>query len=187
MAKSGTNLRNLFERVKGWKRPAFIKSTCPTCGREHRDLPSATSQGPLVWELASDQERTDDFELTTDLCVWKWEHFFIRACLEIPCTDRDEVLHFGVWTTLSHDNFKDYARSLDAPPASPLPSMFGWFSNSLPGYPETLNLKCNVRTRLGGLRPLIELQASEHPLSLQQRHGVTFAEATAYLHQYLDF
>ena len=67
-----------------------------------------------------------------------------------------------------------------------LPPMFGWFSNSLPGYPETLSLKCRVHAQPDGLRPLIELEETDHPLSVQHRQGVPFSEAVAYVHAHLD-
>ena len=50
---------------------------------------------------------------------------------------------------------------------------FGWFSNRLKGYPETLNLKCQVRPRSGRQRPLIELEPTDHPLAVEQRDGIT--------------
>ena len=51
---------------------------------------------------------------------------------------------------------------------------FGWFSNRLKGYPDTLNLKCQVHPRAGRQRPWIELEATDHPLALEQRNGITF-------------
>lgn len=184
LLKPETRVRRFLDRLTG-RRPADWR--CPTCGQAHENLPAATSKAPLVWEIASDAERAADFELTSDFCVWKLEHFFIRACLEIPCTDRDgEVLNFGVWTSLSRESFQRYHEAFETQPATAPPTMFGWLSNSLPGYPETLNLKCNVHPRTDGLRPLIELQACDHPLYLQQRDGLTFAEIAAYLHEHLD-
>jgi len=55
------------------------------------------------------------------------------------------------------------------------PPYFGWFSTSLPGYPETLNLKTNVYTRPVGQRPLIKLEPTDHPLAVEQQEGITMA------------
>ena len=55
------------------------------------------------------------------------------------------------------------------------PAYFGWLSNSLPDYPETLSLKTSVHTRDLGLRPLIELEPTDHPLAVEQREGITMA------------
>jgi len=55
------------------------------------------------------------------------------------------------------------------------PAYFGWFSNSIPSYPETLHLKTAVHSRNVGLRPYVELEATDHPLALEQRRGITMA------------
>lgn len=65
--------------------------------------------------------------------------------------------------------------------------MFGWLSTALPIYPlETLSLPTLVHTRPVGLRPLVELEPSDHPLAIEQRNGITRARvqelAEAILH-----
>jgi hypothetical protein len=55
------------------------------------------------------------------------------------------------------------------------PSYFSWLCNSIPAYPDTLHLKTAVHTREVGLRPTIELEATDHPLSIEQRNGITVA------------
>jgi len=47
------------------------------------------------------------------------------------------------------------------------------YSHSIPSYPETINLKTAVHSRDVGLRPYIELEATDHPLALEQRNGIT--------------
>ncbi|WP_269317979.1 DUF2199 domain-containing protein [Exiguobacterium sp. KJ 601] len=51
--------------------------------------------------------------------------------------------------------------------------MFGWLSTELPIYPDTINLKTNVHMRAVGIRPLIELLPTNHPLAMEQRNGIT--------------
>ena len=53
------------------------------------------------------------------------------------------------------------------------PPYFGWLSTALPCYPDTLNLKTHVHTRPVGLRPLVELEPTEHPLAVEQQNGIT--------------
>jgi hypothetical protein len=50
---------------------------------------------------------------------------------------------------------------------------FGWLSNSIPGYPETINLKTLVYTQPVGVRPEIELDPTDHSLALEQRNGIS--------------
>ena len=50
----------------------------------------------------------------------------------------------------------------------------GELSTTLPLYvPPTLNLKTHVHTRPVGVRPLIELEPTDHPLAVEQREGIT--------------
>ena len=48
------------------------------------------------------------------------------------------------------------------------------FGSSVPCYPETLQLKTMVRTHRVGLRPLVELELTDHPLAVEQRVGITW-------------
>ena len=94
--------------------------------------------------------------------------------MEIPVRGAPGPLIYGVWTSLSDNSFRR-ARELAA--GAPLPPdeppWFGWFANSLDGYPETLLLKARVQARPGGMRPTIELEPTDHPLAVEQREGIT--------------
>ena len=46
-------------------------------------------------------------------------------------------------------------------------------SAALRGYPDTENLKTMVHPREPGLRPLIELEPTDHPLAVEQREGIS--------------
>jgi hypothetical protein len=81
---------------------------------------------------------------------------------------------FGTWSTLSPANFDRYVETFDSGKQDDLGPWFGWFSNRLKGYPDTLNLKCQVRPQAGRQRPSIELEQSEHSLAIDQRDGITF-------------
>lgn len=187
-------VRRFLDRLTGRKPAPPARPTswaCATCGEAHDDLPAVAFPAPLAWAQASEQQQADDFDLTSDTCIWRndeGEHYFVRGVLDLPLTDREGVLSFGVWTSLSRDNFFRYLPTFedenDADRVD-MPPMFGWFSNSLPGYPETLSLKCMVHVRTGGLRPLIELEETDHPLAVAQREGIPFQQAIDYVHAHL--
>lgn len=44
----------------------------------------------------------------------------------------------------------------------------------LKGYPDTLNLKCQVHPQAGRQRPYLVLEPTEHPLAVEQQNGLTF-------------
>jgi hypothetical protein len=101
------------------------------------------------------------------------EHFFVRGLLEIPVLDSDGPFAWSVWVSSSKANFQRATELWNDSNRVSEPAYFGWLCNSIPGYPETLHLKTAVHTREVGLRPLIELEATDHLLSIEQRNGIT--------------
>ena len=87
------------------------------------------------------------------------------------------MLGYGVWSSLSEQSFKRVLELWEDPRRTDEPPYFGWLSNSLAGYPETLNLKLDVLTRDVELRPLLRLQDGDHPLIVEQRRGITMDRA----------
>jgi hypothetical protein len=49
---------------------------------------------------------------------------------------------------------------------------FGWLCTKVPEYPDTVFLKTMVHQRAVGERPVVKLEATDHPLSLDQRQGI---------------
>jgi len=78
-----------------------------------------------------------------------------------------------LWISASKQNLLRARDLWDDPLRAKEPAYFGWLCNSIPGYPETLDLKTMVHTRPVGQRPLIELEPTEHPLAVEQPRGIT--------------
>lgn len=117
-----------------------------------------------------------DSDLSSDQCVIKGQAFFVLGLIEIPVTDTGEVFTWGVWVSLSEQNFARVSRLWDIAGRETEPSSFGWLSTELPIYsPTTINLKTNLRTRPLGERPAVELEPTAHPLAVEQREGITRA------------
>jgi hypothetical protein len=74
---------------------------------------------------------------------------------------------------LSKENFDKMVELWDDPKLLDEPAYFVWLSSSIGIYPETLNLKANVHSRSIRERPLIVLEPTDHPLSIEQRDGVS--------------
>ncbi|MEV6213004.1 DUF2199 domain-containing protein [Kitasatospora sp. NPDC051914] len=147
--------------------------TCTCCNSHHSDVPmNFSSPAPAHWDesLAEDP----DSLLSSDQCVIKGEHFFVRGLVEIPVIGSDEVFSWGVWVSLSATNFARAAEVWDTPGRENEPPYFGWFSTELPIYrPTTINLKTRLHTRPVGERPWIDLEPTDHPLAVEQRTGIT--------------
>ena len=121
----------------------------------------------------SAQERVQRGELGSDQCIIDNDHFFVRGLVEIPVVDDDGPFAWGVWVSLSKASFDRTSELWNKPSRVDEPPYFGWLSNSLPGYPETLNLKTAVYSRAVGVRTLIELEQTAHPLAVEQQRGIT--------------
>ncbi|MBZ5681333.1 MAG: DUF2199 domain-containing protein [Acidobacteriia bacterium] len=144
---------------------------CHTCGKWHEGLPlDYAYDAPDYW---SESLRSDaDSFLNADFCVIKNKDFFVRCLIEIPIIGRHEFFRWGVWSTLSKTNFDRLVDLWDNPKLLDEPAYFGWLSNSINLYPETLNLKTNVHSRNIGERPYLVLEPTDHPLSIEQRSGM---------------
>ena len=150
-----------------------MRWTCSRCGEEHEGVPLDWAYDtPIYW----DGPRHDDDWLTEDLCTWTDDagerNFFIRGVLEIPVAYSDERLGYGVWSSLSEDSFRRVVDLWDDPARTEEPPYFGWLSNSIPGYPETLNLPLDVVVQELETRPLLVLHDGDHPLVEEQRQGI---------------
>jgi hypothetical protein len=147
--------------------------TCSACGQTHVGRPDLGFDSPFQYHTIPDAERSRLAQLTADTCIIANEDFFIRGCLEIPVHGRSDPFVYGVWVSLSPKNFQRYQELFAATDRLEEPAYFGWLCNSLPGYPDTLNLKTNVHLRPYPLRPRIELQPTDHPLAIEQREGIS--------------
>ncbi|WP_284746028.1 DUF2199 domain-containing protein [Amycolatopsis sp. RTGN1] len=149
--------------------------TCTSCGEHHGELPFAYSvPAPAFW-----QDGLDDSVLEPERCVIGGEHYFLRGRLVLPVLDADEDLEWGVWVSVSKDNFFRAEELWDSPDREAEPPYFGWFATELPGYEGTLNLKTHLHTGPVGERPAIELEPTDHPLAVEQRAGITLVRVQA--------
>ena len=64
---------------------------------------------------------------------------------------------------------------------------FGWLANELPGYePSTLQLETMLQPDPApGMRPFVEVERSDHPLSIEQRESITVARVREFVAPYL--
>ena len=146
---------------------------CASCGESHSGVPDLAFASPYHYLDMTDADKASESVLTDDFCSIANRDFFVRGCLEIPRISGARPLVWGAWVSLSRVNYDRYVQLLPDEERSPEGPFFGWFCNKLPGYPNTLSLRTHVRFRPFPLRPIIELEPSEHPLSVEQRAGIT--------------
>ena len=173
-----------LDRDPRWLRLHDREWICPCCGVKHAglfdlacarpDLWPGSKKARPNWDVLRARKSFSDNILTEDFCILDGEHFFVRCLLRLPIVGEEDFFGFGVWSTLSRANFELYVDTFDSDEQDSLGPWFGWFSNQLKGYPDTLHLKCHVRPQADGKRPFVELEPTEHPLAIEQREGITF-------------
>jgi hypothetical protein len=150
--------------------------TCTTCGQYHMELPMCFGQpAPALWLQMPEAERARRGELSSDQCVIDDEHYFVLGRIILPVVDGPEPFCWLAWVSLSKENFLRASERWCAEGRESEPPYFGWLQSALPYSPTTLSLRTNVLTQPVGQRPLIELEPAEHPLSVEQRRGITMA------------
>ena|SRR5215467_1374747 len=169
------------------------KWTCSCCGKTHTGLPLDFSvifpDYFAGWRSGLSEEQINERSFfNEDICVVEHEHYFIRGVIELPLIGFP-ANHFrwGVWCSVSKKSFDEIIQLWKIDPHGYGP-YFGWLNNCLPLYsPSTLNLKTNVHLQSNNLRPRIELEPTDHPLSLEQKNGITVERvqeiAAALLHK----
>jgi hypothetical protein len=158
---------------------------CATCAEDHDALDVAfAAEAPVPWLAASEEVRARS-ELSSDQCVIEHAQgtsFYLRGCIEIPILGLAKVVgkktrprhaEWGVWCSLSERSFVDVSAHWSDPERVKYGPYFGWLSTVIPSYPDTMGLKTMVHTRALGVRPRVELEATDHPLAVHQREGIT--------------
>jgi hypothetical protein len=146
---------------------------CACCDEIVNGIPTFGWDYPISYLDVPEDKREEEVFLTEDLCVISDKWFFVRGCIEIPVIGHDDPFIWGVWVSLSEDNFMEFQDLLGVEKRSHYAPYFGWLSAAINIYPETENLKTMVHIRDDGNRPYIELEPTDHPLSLEQKHGIT--------------
>jgi hypothetical protein len=166
----------------------IVEATCSTCGKSHNiDETSLGADAPAQWRILSEAERLDS-ELTGEQCVIKADgktSFYIRACLDVPVKGESVSFTWGVWVSLSEDNFLEMSEHWHDPSRIGLGPYFGWLCTAIPEYRDTMYLKTNVYQREVGVRPRVELQPTDHPLAVHQREGIDRKELQAMVERIL--
>ncbi len=154
-----------------------ITFTCACCGKEITGLPDLSFDSPLAYPDLPEAEPSKRAKINDDICVIDEDSYFIRAICPIPIVSSDEFFAWGIWVSLSEENFERYVRTFDDSDQSKLGAMFGWLCNRIPSYPDTLHLQTTVEPQDDRQRPLVWINDanSDHPLYREQRQGMSRA------------
>ena len=163
---------------------AGLRWKCGTCEEwHHGPCLDFSYDSPIYWTAGREAviqsaiiDSNPDELLTTllneDICVLDG-NYFIRGIIHLPIIGTNETFRWGVWGSLSQENFEKLMLMNEDPRRAELPPMFSWLSNRIEEYPDTLNLKMYAHIQEPASRPIFELELTDHPLSQEFHHGIT--------------
>jgi len=125
----------------------------------------------MATEPSEDNLHRGEF-LDDNFCAINNEHFFVRGIISLPIIGSSENFRWGVWGSLSRQNFERLLKTNSDPKRAELPAMFSWLSTQIREYPDTLSLRMYAHAQPKN-RPEFELESTDHPLAQEYHHGVT--------------
>ena len=163
---------------------------CATCKQFHSGLPiSYAADSPDSYSSLDQDERSQRAVIVSDQCVIDNELYFIRGLVELPLIAFQERFLWGVWASVWKEAYDEIREHWQTPGREKVIGPYkGRLNNGLSEYsPTTLNLKCTIRVQPIGSRPLFFIDEPEHPLAIEQRHGISLERvqhiASALIHK----
>ena len=160
-----------------------LRWKCYSCEKWHTGPCLDFSYGsPYYWnddeaEICQSETLNSDhlpkWFLDEDRCVINGEHFFVRGIIHLPIIGTAETFRWGVWGSLSKENFQKLLSVYEDPKRAELEPMFSWLSTQIDEYGDTLSLKMYAHIQEPEQRPKFELEPTDHPLSQEYHHGIT--------------
>jgi hypothetical protein len=148
--------------------------TCKCCGKQYDTLSFAYAlDEPDPWRAVPEDERRSRGVLGTDSCTIDGRHHFVRGRIVIPVIGSEAPFIWGVWASVSKADFERFGRLWDLKIRDHEAPLAGRLGNDIPLYPQTFDLACRVVFKNERRRPSFELEATDHPLAIEQRNGIT--------------
>jgi hypothetical protein len=146
---------------------------CLTCEELHDGYPALAFGAPDYYLGLPEDERTRRCLIDEDACIIDGEHYFVRCTMEYPVRDSRDTFSWGVWGSLSAENFEIYVKGqIDAGT-----HLFSYLSNALPSYPGSHALECQMCVKPPGTRPSLIVSECDHLLYHDQQNGIDCARA----------
>lgn len=180
-----SRIRNTHTSIK-LEDLAGLRWKCSSCEEWHTGpLLDLTYDSPYYW-TSEHQEESDRARLLPswskgrpktildeNYCAINDEDFFIRGIISLPIIGASEAFRWGIWGSLSRENFEKMLEMHEDPKRIELPPMFSWLSSQISDYPDTLNLKMYAHMREIGSKPDFELELTDHPLAREFHYGIS--------------
>ena len=150
---------------------------CTLCHHHHPTLPLSFSlKAPDSATRIPAQDQAQRVLINPDQCVLDGTRFYLRGRILLPILDHpQDPFIYGLWAEVSPKDFLRTQQLWTRQGRESAPPYPGYLDTSLPHYPRTTNLQVEIRTQPVGRRPHFHLLDPAHPLTHEQRHGITLA------------
>jgi hypothetical protein len=153
--------------------------TCTSCGRYHdEEIRDVRAGLPEEIHRMPEDERARRAVVSPggDFASLDTDRHFVRALIEVPILDEDDVFGWGVWVRLEPDDVEQVSASWTDEDAvgSEFP---GWLATELTQYGDTEGLPGTLRLRSVDLLPSFEVADARHPLGFEQQEGIVLERA----------
>lgn len=160
---------------------------CAVCGKEHpRSALELSFKRPDPIIALSKEEREERCKESDDICVIKWERYFVRGVLPLPVEGSDRPYRIGAWAEVSEEAYRrildlwsDENQSLEPPFQATL-------ANDLPNHNNVLGLRVQVKLSGTTTRPDILITDMSHKLFEEQNKGISSHRAYEYSSLFLS-
>ena len=152
---------------------------CSSCGTMHAGLPqSFAADFPDRYANLSRDERELRATISSDQCLIDHEEFYIRGCLEIPVLGCEEPFLWGLWARVKEDIYDEIAANWQVAGREKTTGPYkGRLANALSIYPETLNLRVEIKMQPVGVRPTFMVE-EESEIGREQQLGISRGKAS---------
>lgn len=147
---------------------------CACCGEIHKGIPTYGAKLPLAAFYIPKEERSKRVDAGDSDCVIDEKYFFLRGCIEIPVKGFDDVFIWGAWVSLRKEDFIEYVSCSEDSDRAALGPYYGYLSGHFLPYEEDCeDLRVILHPRENGTRPYLELEKTNHLLSIEQHGGIS--------------
>ena len=152
---------------------------CATCGERHDGPALSWSVGGPYPDRPRRKRLVRPPESGTEDQLWvafaDRSRSFLRAQLLVPVADGPHEFAYVVWVEVTRNQMRRARRLWNQHGREAEPPWPVTLATRVPGYPDTDGLAATLRQRAPGIRPTVELDDPDHPLTVEQREGITMA------------
>jgi hypothetical protein len=152
-----------------------MRFECSSCDQWHNTIPAWGWRIPFAYHAIPEGQRERRCYLTDDLCVVDDQQFLITGVLEIPVIGTSELVSLRVWVSVSRVDWFEYQDLFGQKSRSHFGPYTGRLDSTIPTYPDTFEMSVSLEIRDDGIRPLVHVAPSDHPLYGEQSSGMDVA------------